>query len=112
MIFTENLCICCGEIIPEGRQICPNCENVKRERIVRMSEIEKVIKALEFCTGTNGRECSDYRGECPYRKRYRCRVKMQADALELLIRFRRLFWKEDDPEEAMNQMERHEGMIL
>ena len=22
----ENLCIVCGEIIPEGRQICPNCE--------------------------------------------------------------------------------------
>ena len=19
-------CVCCGEIIPEGRQVCPNCE--------------------------------------------------------------------------------------
>ena len=22
----ENTCICCGEIIPEGRQVCWNCE--------------------------------------------------------------------------------------
>lgn len=23
---TDNRCVCCGAIIPEGRQICPNCE--------------------------------------------------------------------------------------
>lgn len=23
---TDNKCIACGEIIPEGRQVCPNCE--------------------------------------------------------------------------------------
>ena len=22
----ENICVICGEIIPEGRQVCPNCE--------------------------------------------------------------------------------------
>lgn len=22
----NNMCICCGEIIPEGRQVCPACE--------------------------------------------------------------------------------------
>lgn len=22
----DNRCICCGEIIPEGRQVCPRCE--------------------------------------------------------------------------------------
>lgn len=22
----ENRCVCCGEIIPEGRQVCPLCE--------------------------------------------------------------------------------------
>ena len=21
----DNRCVCCGEIIPEGRQVCPNC---------------------------------------------------------------------------------------
>lgn len=25
----EDRCICCGEIIPEGRQICVNCEKEK-----------------------------------------------------------------------------------
>lgn len=23
----DNTCVCCGEIIPEGRMVCPNCEN-------------------------------------------------------------------------------------
>nr|DAN03061.1 MAG TPA: PROTEIN/RNA Complex, archaeal, ribosomal, 50S, protein.0A [Caudoviricetes sp.]DAN15682.1 MAG TPA: PROTEIN/RNA Complex, archaeal, ribosomal, 50S, protein.0A [Caudoviricetes sp.]DAN82417.1 MAG TPA: PROTEIN/RNA Complex, archaeal, ribosomal, 50S, protein.0A [Caudoviricetes sp.]DAV27905.1 MAG TPA: PROTEIN/RNA Complex, archaeal, ribosomal, 50S, protein.0A [Caudoviricetes sp.] len=22
----ENTCICCGAVIPEGRQVCPICE--------------------------------------------------------------------------------------
>lgn len=22
----ENKCVCCDEVIPEGRQVCPNCE--------------------------------------------------------------------------------------
>lgn len=22
----DNTCVCCGEIIPEGRMVCPNCE--------------------------------------------------------------------------------------
>lgn len=30
----ENNCVCCGETIPEGLQICPNCErkfgNIKK----------------------------------------------------------------------------------
>ena len=30
----DDRCVCCGEIIPEGRQICPHCEmkgNVNHE---------------------------------------------------------------------------------
>ena len=23
----ENKCVTCGEIIPEGRQVCPKCED-------------------------------------------------------------------------------------
>ena len=26
MINLENRCVCCGEYVPEGRQVCPNCE--------------------------------------------------------------------------------------
>lgn len=22
----QNMCVCCGALIPEGRQICPKCE--------------------------------------------------------------------------------------
>lgn len=24
----ENTCVCCGEIIPEGRMVCCKCENI------------------------------------------------------------------------------------
>ena len=27
----NNTCVCCGEIIPEGRQVCPCCENGGKE---------------------------------------------------------------------------------
>ena len=76
-----------------------------------MQDIDVVIKALRMCTRPVTRECSLKHGVCPY-EHNGCRTHMEADALELLIRFKRLFGKEDDPEEAMNQMERHEGMIL
>ncbi len=29
---TDNRCVCCGAIIPEGRQVCPNCEKKLEER--------------------------------------------------------------------------------
>jgi len=22
----NNRCVCCGELIPEGRQVCPSCD--------------------------------------------------------------------------------------
>ena len=28
----ENRCIICGAVIPEGRQVCPNCENGKTQK--------------------------------------------------------------------------------
>ena len=27
----EDRCVCCGEIIPEGRQVCPKCERGEEE---------------------------------------------------------------------------------
>lgn len=29
--MNEDRCICCGEIIPEGRMVCPNCLVVVKE---------------------------------------------------------------------------------
>lgn len=28
---TAELCVCCGVIIPEGRQVCPICERSKND---------------------------------------------------------------------------------
>ncbi len=27
----DNRCVCCGAIIPEGRQVCPKCERGERD---------------------------------------------------------------------------------
>ena len=29
-LLDVNRCVCCGEIIPEGRQVCPNCEGGRK----------------------------------------------------------------------------------
>ena len=28
---SEERCVCCGEVIPEGRQVCKRCEMMKNE---------------------------------------------------------------------------------
>lgn len=32
--MSENTCVCCGEIIPEGRQYCINCGNVTKCELI------------------------------------------------------------------------------
>ena len=27
----DNRCVCCGQIIPEGRMVCPECEKKARK---------------------------------------------------------------------------------
>lgn len=27
MMMNSEICVCCGAEIPEGRQVCPSCEN-------------------------------------------------------------------------------------
>ena len=29
--MSDNRCVYCGEIIPEGRQVCPTCEKIQTE---------------------------------------------------------------------------------
>lgn len=38
-----SYCVSCGRIIPEGRMVCPNCENGQSARISK----EKAIKEIE-----------------------------------------------------------------
>lgn len=40
-------CVCCGEVIPEGRQVCPSCEHGS-------SPNEKVQMHFEICSILNG----------------------------------------------------------
>ena len=32
--MNDNRCVCCGRIIPEGRQVCPMCEEKAKRRDV------------------------------------------------------------------------------
>ena len=49
--MTER-CVCCGEIIPEGRQVCPICERnagaevMANEKLIRASEAKAKLKAF------------------------------------------------------------------
>lgn len=33
--MNDNRCVCCGRIIPEGRQVCPVCEEKAKRRDIR-----------------------------------------------------------------------------
>jgi len=37
----ENTCICCGKVIPEGRQVCYQCEN-KGSNNVKLTKEDKI----------------------------------------------------------------------
>lgn len=39
----ENRCVCCARVIPEGRQVCPNCE-----RMVSMAKVGDTIKIIDM----------------------------------------------------------------
>lgn len=60
----ENTCVCCGAVIPEGRQVCQSCVKTRRinyDRIVAMG----VVELAEFICN-NTRECANCAGlsEC------------------------------------------------
>lgn len=44
-------CVCCGEIIPEGRMVCPRCEKMDTERGSCFYR-DDLMKALERCGKT------------------------------------------------------------
>lgn len=67
----DNTCICCGKIIPEGRQICLNCERgddmqtfggkpkTNGDRIRSMTD-EELIPVLHHYV------CIQFPQQCPY----------------------------------------------
>lgn len=40
--MNENRCVFCGEIIPEGRQVCPMCEQIQKET-TRAERVDRVL---------------------------------------------------------------------
>lgn len=39
MVFSEERCVMCGETIPEGRMVCPDCERKISELPVSKREV-------------------------------------------------------------------------
>lgn len=44
-------CVCCGEEIPEGRQVCPTCEQGNRKKVLPTEEKNcdfevEIVKAI------------------------------------------------------------------
>ena len=74
--MNNNRCISCGAVIPEGRQVCPNCES---DAIKKQEEIERA--EAQICQGcpypkdridSCGRGCVYYRTEMKkIREKYR-----------------------------------------
>ena len=49
--MSEDRCVCCGEVITEGRMLCKRCEvsadDVIRQLTARIAELEKTVKYHE-----------------------------------------------------------------
>lgn len=60
--MANDCCVCCGEIIPEGRQVCPACQrrrgkqpslnslrplsNVEKEMVARLTTEDEAVMAI------------------------------------------------------------------
>lgn len=46
----DNRCVCCGSVIPEGRQVCPSCE-IAHGSIVKIETcFYDKVETFENCT--------------------------------------------------------------
>lgn len=43
--MAENRCVCCGEVIPEGKQVCRMCalKSISKDHFAGCAEIDKLI---------------------------------------------------------------------
>ena len=52
----EDRCICCGGVIPEGRQVCHDCENKpieKKKKLIYAEDLFKVLRDDINISGAN-----------------------------------------------------------
>lgn len=50
-------CICCGEPVPEGLQICPQCmeeSGASKEEVEAAEELRDIANILNITAGTDG----------------------------------------------------------
>lgn len=43
----ENKCVCCGVDVPEGRQVCPQCENKEEDKECWSKQLETNLMKQE-----------------------------------------------------------------
>ena len=82
----ENVdrCVCCGEIIPEGRQVCPACESkVRSDRILADLKKLLIIKVCDAWTQLG--YCSElYGSDAAETKRARANWAAYDEVLRML----------------------------
>lgn len=69
--MTEETCVGCGAVIPEGRQVCPNCEGKKLT--------DEIIKKAVEMTAFSGRRYS-------FEEWDKCKTVSQSHVLDLINR--------------------------
>ena len=77
-------CVCCGEIIPEGRQVCPACESkVRSDRI--LADLKKLLTVKVGNAWTQLGYCSKlYGSDAVETKRARANWASYDDVLRML----------------------------
>lgn len=58
--MSEDRCICCGEIVPEGRMVCPNCMAKLKDAPMTLKPYVQKGRLVEV---TRCRECRWYSKE-------------------------------------------------
>ena len=87
----ENRCVICGEIIPEGRQVCPNCDAGKGE-VMKKKEHDETFDQIELVQ--KGIDCERLNkcDECPYKINGKnCKAVLMHKAMHLLAEYETIY---------------------
>lgn len=98
----NNYCVCCGEIIPEGRQVCPRCDDkrgvsptldslrplshTEREIVAKLKTEDEAVMAI-ITRRTFLKESNEYIGSLckeQFRGRFQCRNEKETATMPIL----------------------------
>lgn len=60
--MSENRCVCCGEIIPEGMQVCVNCLLKENEQLKERCHMMSDGELCPFCSLNCNHRLEAYKG--------------------------------------------------